>query len=246
MAATATTTQMRPGTSAGRAIGGGRAAMAGMRAMLPLLAAVAPYGLVVGAAASESDLDPAAGFSTSWLLYGGTAQLVAIRLLDAGAAAVVVVATILMVNTRLFFYGAELAPHWAGSSRAWRVLATYLIVDPSYLVAIEHNASQPDRRAQRHFYMGAAGLLWIGWLAANGTGLLVGERVAGLFPIEVLMPLMLTAMLAPKLRERPAVVAAATAATVAVPATLLPMESGLVVAGIAGIAAGVGSERWTA
>ena len=226
--------------------GAGRAALLGMRAMLPLLAALAPYGIVIGAAVSSSDVDAAAGFSSSWLLYGGTAQLTAIRLFDAGAAAVVVVATILMVNTRLLFYGAELAPHWAGASRAWKILASYLIVDPSYLVAIEHNTSQPDRRTQRHFYSGAAGLLWLGWLAANATGLLVGQRVAGLFPIEVLMPLMLTAMLAPKLADRPAVVAAATAGAVAVPATLLPMESGLLVAGVAGIAAGVAGQRQTA
>jgi predicted branched-subunit amino acid permease len=220
-------------------------AVQGMRAMLPLLAALVPFGMAAGAAVAESDVDAVAGWSTSWLLYGGTSQLMAVRLLDEGASAAVVIATVLMLNARLLFYSAGLAPYWARAGGGFKALASYLIVDPSYVVAMDHHEREPDPRAQRWFYLGAAGLLWVGWLVANTAGLALGSSAAALFPLEVITPLIILGMVVPKLRHRPAITAGVVAAAVAVPGTLVPMDGGILLAGLVGIAAGMAASRRT-
>ena len=49
--------------------------------MVPLLVAYMPFALVIGATAAEHG-SPVAGWAGSWLIYGGSAHLAAIRTLD--------------------------------------------------------------------------------------------------------------------------------------------------------------------
>jgi predicted branched-subunit amino acid permease len=63
------------------------AALDGVLTMLPLLAAYIPFALVIGAAVAEHG-SPVAGWSGSWLIYGGSAHLAAIRTLDEAGPAV--------------------------------------------------------------------------------------------------------------------------------------------------------------
>lgn len=209
----------------------------GAREMIPLLGAVAPFGLVVGASVAASDVDPVVGWSTAWTIYGGTAQLSAITLMDAGAPLLVLVATILVVNLRLLVYSAGLAPHWRGAPTWWRALACYLIVDPSYALGVRHAATDPA--AHRAYYTGAGLILWAGWLLACGTGLVLGDRVTELLPADVVSELMLAALVAPALGDRGARRAVVVAAVVAIPACLLPLGTGSLAAGAVGVVVGL-------
>ena len=69
-----------------------RAGRQGARAMLPLLVGVAPLGLVVGVRAADADLPAGAGWATGLTIYGASAQLAAIDLLDRGIAPMLVIA----------------------------------------------------------------------------------------------------------------------------------------------------------
>src|SRR5262245_59280650 len=87
------------------------ARIAGVAAMAPMAAGVAPYGLVVGAAVARAP-EPAAGLLSTWGLFSGSAQLSAMQLLHDGAAVAVVVASVLVMNLRLIVYSGALAPRW--------------------------------------------------------------------------------------------------------------------------------------
>lgn len=218
-------------------------AVAGARAMLPLLAGVAPFGFVVGATVAASSLDPWVGWSTAWTIFGGTAQLSAVTLLDAGAPLAVLVLTVLVVNLRLVVYAAALAPDWRGAPRWWKALACYLLVDPSYAVAARHAATRPDPSDQRAHYLGAGVTLWVGWLLACAAGLAMGDRITTLVPAGLVSELMLVALVAPALRGRRAGVAvAALAAVVLVP---LPLGTGSLLAAAAGALVALRLDRAT-
>ena len=60
---------------------------AGARAMLPWLAGIVPFGLVIGVSAAQADIPTLAGWLTGPLIYAGSSQLATIGMLDAGAAA---------------------------------------------------------------------------------------------------------------------------------------------------------------
>ena len=141
-----------------------RASMAeGARAMLPIVVGVAPFGMVIGVTAAAGPTSDLVGWATSWTIYAGSAQLAAIELLDAGATVPVIVGVTLLINLRVALYSADLAPHWRGTGRGWKVLASYLIVDPSYAVGQEGYARHGATVTGHAYYLGAALALWVGW-----------------------------------------------------------------------------------
>jgi len=120
--------------ASGSAAADRRAVLDGVRAMLPLLLGVAPFGLVIGVTVAELGVPHLAGWSLGWLVYAGSAQLAAVGLLAGSASAGAVVATVAVINLRLAVYSAAMAPHWRGTSKAWRLVAAYLLIDPSFAV----------------------------------------------------------------------------------------------------------------
>src|SRR5262245_37003359 len=67
----------------------------GVLTMLPMLVGYVPFALVIGSAAAEHGAS-VAGWSGSWIVFGGSAQLAAIRTIDqAGAVAAILTALLI-------------------------------------------------------------------------------------------------------------------------------------------------------
>ncbi|NEE00585.1 AzlC family ABC transporter permease [Phytoactinopolyspora halotolerans] len=214
-------------------------ALAGARAMLPWLAGVTPFGLVIGVSAAQADISTFAGWLTGPLIVAGSAQIATIELLHAGAAPLVIVVSALIINLRLVLYSAAMAGYWRRRSRAWRMFAGYLLIDPSFAVGIARYEQPGDRRRADAYYVGGAVLLYATWFAAIAAGALLGAQLPSVLRLELVIPLFLVGEVVPRLRERATRRAALTAAAVAVPATAVPLHLGLIIAIVAGLGAGL-------
>jgi branched chain amino acid efflux pump len=210
---------------------------AGARAMLPWLAGVTPFGLVIGVSAAQADIPTLAGWLTGPAIYAGSSQVAAIEMLDAGTAPAVVVITALVINLRLILYSAAIATHWRGTPRWWRAMAAYLLVDPSFVVGIDRYQWPGDRNDAHTYYLGGAITLWLTWLLAIGVGATLGAQLPAALHLEVVIPLYLVGEIVPKLADRATRRAALTAAVVAVVAISAPLHLGVVLAIVAGLAA---------
>jgi predicted branched-subunit amino acid permease len=221
---------------------------AGARAMAPWLAGVAPFGLVIGIAAARADFPTVAGWLTAPLIFGASAQIAAIQLLDAGATAATVVLTVLVINLRLVLYSAAMARYWRGTPLWWRLLGAYLLIDPSFVVGTERYAvaapGQDRRRGHAH-YLGGGLLLWVGWLAAVAIGATAGARIPESLHLELLVPLYLLGEIVPRLRDLAPRRTALTSALVGLVCLNLPLHLGIVVAIVAGLAVGGATLRRT-
>ena len=215
-----------------------RAFLDGVRAMLPLLLGVAPFGLVIGVTVAELGLPHLAGWSLGWLVYAGSAQLAAVGLLAGSASAAVVVTSVAVINLRLALYSAAMAPHWRGTSTAWRLTAAYLLVDPSFAVGTQsYDGSRPRRQAHLH-YLGAALVLWVGWLTVIGIGVTVGATMPPELRVESIGPLYIVTLVVMSARTAAARIGVAVAVGTAVVASLLPLHLGPAVGMAAGLLAG--------
>jgi predicted branched-subunit amino acid permease len=210
----------------------------GARAMVPWLAGVLPFGLVIGISASQAHIPTAAGWLTGVAIYAGSAQIAAIQMLDAGAAPVAVIVTVLVINLRLALYSAAMANYWRGTPLWWRLLGGYLLVDPSFVVGIDRYAVEPERRRAHAHYLGGAVVLWVGWLAAIAVGAIAGASVPRVLHLEMLVPLFLVGEIVPKLRQAPARWAALVSAAVAVLCLTAPLHLGIAIGIVAGMTAG--------
>jgi predicted branched-subunit amino acid permease len=213
----------------------------GARDAAPVALAYAPFGLALGATLAASHVAAPIAWSSSPLMFGGAAQLVAVQLLDAGANVVVVVLAALIVNARMLLYSAALAPHTADWSARRRWAAAYLLADPVYALAIarferaDHGGSARDRF---RYYLSSGLVIWSAWMALTGAGVLLAGVLPDSLHLELAAPLTFLLLLLPMLTSKAAYCAAAAGGLAAVAASGLPLGLGLLVGAGAGIAVG--------
>jgi predicted branched-subunit amino acid permease len=207
---------------------------AGFIAVAPFLVGLAPFALVIGAAAARSS-DPLAGWAGSWLIYGGSAHLAVLRSLDAGL--VVAVAGALLINARLLAYSASLAQRWRNQPRWFRLVAAAFVIDPTWAVAERYAAEGASDAAQRRFFLTAGVVLGLGWSALIAVGVIAGGHLDA-DQLEVVVPLCLAALLGPAMRDRSSRAAVVAAAAAATAGSRLSPSSMLLVAIVAGALAG--------
>jgi predicted branched-subunit amino acid permease len=215
---------------------------AGAAAMLPWLVGIIPFGLVIGVSAAKADIPAVAGWLTGPLIYGGSAQIAAIDLLDVGAAPSVIVLTVVVINLRLVLYSAAMATRWRGQPLWWRMTAAYLLVDPSFVVGMARY-ERADPASGHHYYLGGAVTLWIAWIMAIGAGAAVGAELPAALRLEFVIPLYLVGEVVHRLADRATRRAAMTAAAVGAAAFAAPLHLGIVVAVVAGLIAGLTAGR---
>lgn len=210
---------------------------AGALAVAPIVVGIVPFGLIVGLGAVDAGLGLAEALGFSVMVFAGAAQLAALDLLGRDAAIAVVVMTALIINLRMVMYSASIAPFLAYLPRRRRAVLSYFLVDQVYALAIVRYRQDPDLD-RWWFYLGAALPLWVTWQVTTMLGVLVGDAVPDAIPLGFAVPLAFLSLLVPTLTDRPAVVAALTAAVVATAGVPLPANIGMPLAAVAGIGAG--------
>ncbi len=221
--------------------------LAGVRDEAPILLGVAPFGLIFGALAISAGMPPALAQATSAIIFAGSAQFITAQLVGAGASGLVILMVVFVVNLRHALYSASVAPYVKHLGPAWKLVLAYLLTDEAYAVVITHYqraASEPESPDRRHWYFLGAGLtLWASWQVSTLVGLFIGARLPESWPTGFFLPLTFIALVVPALRDRPSVVAAAVAGFVGLATTGFPLKTGLLLAALAGIAAGMWAER---
>ena len=197
--------------------------------MAPLVAAVVPFAVVVGAAVSSSP-HPLASAATGPLLYGGSAQLAVIGQLAHDAPAVLIVAVAVVTNLRLALYGYLLEPVFRDQPRWFRWLGPYFVIDPQYAVVNRRLDDLTEPADLRRYYLAAAAVLWLGWHAGIAVGVGLGPILPAVAAVAVVSPAYLAAMLAKTRHDRSTTTAVLAAGAVGLLGAHLPAGLGLVVA----------------
>lgn len=210
----------------------------GVRALLPMLLGVAPFGVIYGVVALQSGIPPLAAFLMSSLVFAGSAQFLLAQLIGAGAPALLMVGAVGLINLRHALYSASVAPALAALPRRWKLLLSYLLTDEAYAAAIPHLLAQP-RSPQAHWILFGAGFaLWAGWQVSTLFGVLAGSLLPADLGLDFALPLTFISIVVPLVDNRARLAAALVAGAVAVLAAGLPYKTGLFAAALAGLAAG--------
>ncbi len=208
---------------------------------LPLFVPAIPFGLVVGLAVTDAGLNPLVGWSSSWLIFAGAAQLTLITLLGSGVALAAAIGTALVVNARHLMYSMALAPIFQRQPRWFRWLGPYLLIDQVFALVTMSPEDDADRF--RTYYLAAGATFWVLWLAVVALGLLIGPVVPEEWNLGFAIPILFIGLLVVGTENWPEVVAALAAAAVTYLAAGLPNRTGLLVGSVAGVTAGTIAER---
>jgi 4-azaleucine resistance transporter AzlC len=222
----------------------------GIKAGLPILLGVIPFGMIYGTLAVGSGLSAVVAQAMSSIVFAGSAQFITAQLLAQATPYIVVILTAAIVNLRHMLYSASMAPYLGHLPARWKAPLAYLLTDEAYAMAISRFTRPDGGGTFGHWYFLGAGLtLWVCWQLSTALGIVVGALVPPAWSLDFALPLTFIAIVVPALKDRPAVAAALVAGVMSVVAFNMPLKLSIVVATLAGITAGLiaeasmGSER---
>ena len=195
-----------------------------------------PFGLAYGVAVVAAGLNPWLGGSASWIVLAGAAQLSMVSLIEADAPWLIVVTTGLVINSRFALYSVALAPGFSAFPTGWRLTLPYLLTDQAAALAIHYFVTHPDPVERRWFYLSAAFVIATMWWVGTVVGVTAGAALPASIDVGFAVPLVFVVLLIPTLVDRPALVAALTAAVGTVAGSALPNGLNTLLGAGAGIA----------
>jgi 4-azaleucine resistance transporter AzlC len=217
--------------------------LSGFQYTLPLLIGIAPFGMIYGVLAVKAGFPAAAAQAMSAILFAGSSQFMIVNLVAAGSPWLVVVLTAVVVNLRHALYSASLAPFLKHLPAGWKAVLAYVLVDEAYAVGIHHYEREGSAGHQHWFLLGSGLAVWVCWQASTALGIFLGAQIPAAWSLDFTLALTFIAIVVPGLKNRPLLLSAVTAAVTTVVAHPLPYKLGLILAALAGIAAGLWSER---
>jgi len=215
----------------------------GVRAELPLLIGVFPFGMIYGILALNAGLAQAPAQAMSAIVFAGSSQFITTQLLHENTPGLVIVLTIFVVNLRHALYSASIAPHVEHLPRRWKTVLAYLLTDEAYAVAISEYTRKGITQFGHWFFLGAGLALWTIWQISSAVGIFLGTAVPPEWSLDFTLALTFIAIVVPVLKDRASTAAALAAGLTALLAFSLPYKLGLILAALVGIAAGTILER---
>jgi predicted branched-subunit amino acid permease len=217
----------------------------GIRASLPVLLGIVPFGVITGVAMVASGIPPLAAVVMSLIVFAGASMVASAQLLASGTPALLVVLTTLIINLRFMMYSASLRLHFAHAPLRWRLLLGYLTADNVYGLMLQRYSNHPDDPHKMPFFLGAGSAIWLVWQLAVVAGVVIGAGVPASWRLEFAAPLAFIAMTIPLLRDRAMIAAALAAGVTVVAVHALPLKLSVLAAALVGIATGMLFERKT-
>lgn len=225
--------------------------IAGVRAELPLLIGVIPFGMIYGVLALASGMPAGAAQAMSTIVFAGSSQFISTQLYGIAAPGLIIFITAVVVNLRHALYSASVAPYLKCLSTRWKWGLAYLLTDEAYAVAITHyqqtedalDCDQPDSR--HWFFLGAGLALWTTWQLSTAVGIFLGAQVPANWSLDFTLALTFIAIVVPVLKDRPSWAAALVAGVTAVFLYAVPYKLGLFIAALVGVGVGLWIEAKT-
>ena len=215
-------------------------ALTGARDTLPLAIGTTPFAIIFGTLAVTAGLPPIAAVAMSAIVYAGSAQFISLSLIGGGAALPVIWLTTFVINLRHALYSATLQPVARDWPLPWRVLSAFWLTDECFAL-IERRLQTAGEADALPYYLGSTAFFYLNWILWTTVGALVGHQIPGLAALGLDFAMIATfaAMVSPQLKAPTPLAVAFAAGSVAWLAHALPYRLGLLLATLAGVAAGV-------
>ncbi|MGW8186056.1 MAG: AzlC family ABC transporter permease [Desulfobacterales bacterium] len=216
----------------------------GARDTLPLVIGAVPFGIIFGTLSGGAGLSTAATLGMSLFVFAGSAQFIAMGLVAAGTTWPLIVMTTFVVNFRHLLYTAALLPYLKRLPPAWQAMLAFGLTDETFAVAV-CRYGRSDTNSYKHWYqLGSMVFMYTNWNLCTIVGLAAGRVLTsiGRWGLDFAMVAAFIGMIIPYLKNRPTYFAVLVSGAASILFHGLPHKLGLIIATIAGIAAGIAAD----
>ncbi|MBD1576492.1 MULTISPECIES: AzlC family ABC transporter permease [Vibrio] len=211
---------------------------AGLKSIFPLCVGAFPFSFIVGAVSINAGMTVFQSTMWSMTVFAGSAQMVALGLVQSSSEMLVIMLTTFVINLRHVLYSASLSDHVKEYSLPMRMFMAYGLTDEVYASSIQE---MKEEKPNRHWYYLAVMLgFWINWVVADFLGAMVGSSFPQIasYGLDFAMVAAFIAIVIPQVKNRECIVAAVVATVTGILLSGLPYSLGLVVAAVVGVYAG--------
>jgi 4-azaleucine resistance transporter AzlC len=217
----------------------------GFIACLPMLVAMAPFGLICGVLSQGVGLSLAETMLMAMVVFAGSAQLVSLGIWSHPPDLLAVTLATFVINLRMALMGPVLSP-WLDQLRGWRVWGSlFFMADQNWAMSVgEMNKGGRDAA----YLLGSGLAFWSMWVSTSALGFVLGAAISPapghplFFAALAVFVVMLAQMWRGKVDVLPWLIAAVVSTAVA---WLLPGTFWFIVAGAltGSVIAGVRDQR---
>lgn len=147
---------------------------AALHAVLPAVASMVPFALLIGVLARQNGLSTVEAFLMSAMVFAGSAQFVALDLWSWPVPVASLAMTAFIINSRHILMGAAVMPHMATWRRAQSYPALFFLADEIWALSMARAASRPLRLA---YYAALAAPFYVTWVTMTTLGHLMGAAI---------------------------------------------------------------------
>lgn len=220
--------------------------LAGTRDTVPMLIGAAPFGVIFGTLAVGNGLSPLLTMMMSLLVFAGSSQFVAVSLIGGGVTLPVIWLTTFIVNLRHALYSATLLPYARHMPLRWRWLFSCIGLTDETFAVVEYRFRNGLQHGKRAYWLGSALSMYGNWQVWTLVGITLGKAIPdiGRWGLDFGMLATFAAIVAPQLKQRPALAAAVVASLLAWFGRNLPYRLDLLLAVAGGVMTGMLAEQF--
>jgi len=192
--------------------------------------------LLAGSTAIDAQLTPLQSQGLSVFVFAGAAQLVAIGMIKGGASVISILLTTLLLTSQHLLYAMHLRPLVSPLPVRWRFGLGFLLTDEFFALVSPYD----QKTFSRWYALGVGLCMYLGWNLFTLLGVILGKSIPGLdqLGLEFSIAATFIALITPVVRNVPTVICVAVSLLSVVLFSHWQWESAIVLAGLAGMAAG--------
>ncbi|QZX98133.1 AzlC family ABC transporter permease (plasmid) [Pantoea alfalfae] len=211
----------------------------GVSAVMPLCIGDFPFSFIVGALSVSAGMSIWQSTVWSCIVIAGSAQMLALNMLKAGASLGVIIFTTFIINLRHVLYSASLAGKVREASFFRKCFMSYALTDEVYATTIKEMEGNKENKYL--FYFTVMLTFWGFWVLADFMGAVIGSSFPDIqkYGLDFAMVAAFIAIVVPQVKSQACTVAALVASMSGVLLVILPCSLGIVIASLLGILAGL-------
>jgi 4-azaleucine resistance transporter AzlC len=173
----------------------------GFMDVIPLTIPVIPFGIIYGVVGVELGLSPLVTFAMSFIIFAGSSQIAFAQLYTAGASPLVMISSVLAINSRHFLYSAVLAQYLNKLNLYWKILLSYLMTDQAFSVSLSYFKKNQKKTFSHYHMLGSGFTLWLLWQISTLSGIVLGNVIPEALGLEFAIPLTFLSLIIAELKK---------------------------------------------
>ena len=169
--------------------------------VIPLTIPVIPFGIIYGVVGVELGLSPLVTFAMSFIIFAGSSQIAFVQLYTAGASPLVMISSVLAINSRHFLYSAVLAQYLNKRNLYWKILLSYLMTDQAFSVSLSYFKKNQKKTFSHYHMLGSGFTLWLLWQISTLSGIVLGNVIPEALGLEFAIPLTFLSLIIAELKK---------------------------------------------